>query len=144
MPVLVSRLHPFVSLFVIRAYLDLEPDHSCACVSISVEHHFWQYVISHIHQEVILVGQLIGRLPFASLCGFDAFGMETVVYMGTRTRSTFLGSFKFRWFTKRKRNGPGTLIYQHKITFILGGGEDGYVSYICMWNSWSRTNLCGL
>ena len=37
MPVLVSRLHPFAGLF---AYLDLEPDHSCVGVSMSVEHHF--------------------------------------------------------------------------------------------------------
>ena len=37
-PVLVCCLHPFASLFVIHACLDLEPDHSCVRAPMSVEH----------------------------------------------------------------------------------------------------------
>ena len=57
----------------------------------------------HIHQEVILVG----RLPFASLCGFTWVpGLDKL----------FLGSFEFAInqiiYQEEKETGPGSLIYQ--------------------------------
>ena len=125
MPVSVSC----ATLLVIHAYLGPGPDQSYARVSISVEH----YILTigdlpytpegHISQETHRAAAV--RLPVR-------------FYLGPGLEEVFMGPFRFAIdrviYQEEKEKGPGSLIYQQKVAF-LGGREDGYVPYICLWNS---------
>ena len=75
-----------------------------------------------MNQMVIFVGQLIGRLPFASLCDFTR---------GPGLEELFLGSFKFAIdpmiYQEEREKRTGSLVYE-KVVY-LQGREDGYVSH---------------
>ena len=121
------------TLLVIPTYLGLGPDQPYACVSISVEQR-----TPTISDPPYTPESFISQEPLraAAVCRF---------YLETRARRSFHGPLRFAIdqviYQEEIKKGIGPLVYQQKIADVVL--RDGYVSYICMWNSRSRTNLCG-
>ena len=122
MPVLVSCLHPFASFFAIHAYLELEPDHSCVRVSMSVEHRSRQYII-----PLYTPGGYISRVTHWAAAVF----LPVRFYMGTRARRSFLGFFQVCYWSDDLPRGKGKGPWFPYINrrSLLGGRKDGHVSY---------------